>query len=308
MTGRGTIGRVLATIGTAIGQTGGAVELGVEIVVKASDGIAVMLHGAGAEDVIRTTAAKTATEFSGEVTKRNARCRTGESRGRRRALMKGLGSRRVQIMLHGGFGGGDMGRSVSGRCVHKVAADIRRCRRELAKHGAHAVAAVLESIETFNGKRAEVLEGSHLAVLRCHRGEVKSSMVDSNIAGQPDDAASEVLAESGPELSENINAPNVDMRGRLQGGQGKKLAEKHIWVAVDCFATNGKFKGERAEAFDSHMQMVGRGKAVTTEIIEANDGLENSEPAFGNNWLDRELSNIFEKGQQWGHYNDGGIQ
>jgi hypothetical protein len=220
----------------------------------------------------------------------------------------GLGSGRVQISLHGGFGRGDMGGSVSGQRVHKVAADIGRGRRELAEHGAHAVVVVLESIKALNGKQAEFLEGSHLAVLCCHCGEVKCGIMDGNIAGQPDDAASEVLADSGPELSENINAPNVDMRGRLQGGQGKKLAEKHIWVAVDCFATNGKFKGERAEAFDSHMQMVGRGKAVTTEIIEANDGLENSEPAFGNNWLDRELSNIFEKGQQWGHYNDGGIQ
>jgi hypothetical protein len=75
MTGGGTIGQFLATIGMVFGWPGSTVELGVEIAVKVSDGIAVMLHWAGAENVIRTTAAKTATKFSREVTKRNARCR-----------------------------------------------------------------------------------------------------------------------------------------------------------------------------------------------------------------------------------------
>ncbi len=53
-----------------------------------------------------------------------------------------------------------------------------------------------------------------MGVVRCNRGEVECGIVDGNKARQPDDAASEVLAESGPELSEKINAPNVDMRGR----------------------------------------------------------------------------------------------
>jgi hypothetical protein len=128
--------------------------------------------------------------------------------------MMGLDSRGFGVPLHGRFGG----RYMSG-CVHRgridiITANISRGRGKFTKHGAHTVAVVLEGNEALHGERAEFTNGGHLAVFCSHRGEIKCGIVDGDVAWQTDNVRSEILAECGPELGKEINAPNIYMRGR----------------------------------------------------------------------------------------------
>jgi hypothetical protein len=156
------------------------------------------------------------------------------------------------------------------------------------------MAVVLQGVKTLHSERAEFAQSGHLAILGGHGGEIESGIGDGDVAGQANDTAHEVLAKSGPKLGEKVDTPNVNMGGRQERGKRQVLIEEHIGIAANGFATDREVKSKRAEAFDGHMQVVGGCEIVPAEVIKSNDGLENSETAFGNKGLDGKCGYVVE--------------
>jgi hypothetical protein len=82
------------------------------------------------------------------------------------------------------------------------------------------------------------------------------------------DATSQFIAEGIPELSKEMQTPNVNMRGRKERDQSQMLVKDHIGITVDCnAATPIEFQGQMTKLFHHHLQMIQQGEIVMPDAI-----------------------------------------
>lgn len=73
---------------------------------------------------------------------------------------------------------------------------------EFTEHLTHPVIVILRGIPTVDSKRTEFMEGGHLTGFSGHGGQIEDRRLDGDVARKLGDATSQVVAETGPELTE----------------------------------------------------------------------------------------------------------